>query len=200
MGEIRMFGGNFAPQGWAFCNGALLSIAQYTAMYAIVGTIYGGDGQNTFALPNLCGRVAVGAGQGPGLSYYDLGEQTGVEAVTLTTSQMPVHTHTGTSTGGGGAITATATLYGSTTGTGVSSPANAVLGIDSSATASIYGADTGTLVPMSPNGLAISNFSPGKLPVVSLSAAGGSQPHTNIQPYLAVSYIICIEGIFPSRN
>lgn len=94
VGEIRMFAGNFAPEGWAFCNGQLLSISEYETLYTLIGTTYGGDGQNTFALPDLQGRVPVHAGQGPGISrIYVLGEQVGTETVTLTTSQMPAHTH-----------------------------------------------------------------------------------------------------------
>lgn len=94
LGEIRMFAGNFAPTGWAFCQGQLLPIAQNQALFALLGTTYGGDGRTTFALPDLRGRVPVGFGQGPGLSYKDLGQQFGTETVTLTTAQMPAHSHT----------------------------------------------------------------------------------------------------------
>lgn len=93
IGEIRMFGGNFAPRGWAFCHGQILSIAQNTALFSLLGTIYGGNGQTTFALPDLRGRVPVGQGQGPGLSNRQIGEQAGVENVTLTAQQMPAHNH-----------------------------------------------------------------------------------------------------------
>lgn len=94
LGEIKMFAGNFAPTGWAFCQGQLLPIAQNQALFALLGTTYGGDGRTTFALPDLRGRVPVGFGQGPGLSYKDLGQQFGTETVTLTTAQMPAHSHT----------------------------------------------------------------------------------------------------------
>src|SRR3954468_23228168 len=93
LGEIRMFGGNFAPRGWAFCNGQILSIAQNTALFSLLGTTYGGNGQTTFGLPDLRGRVAVSAGQGPGLSNYSLGELAGSESVTLTSANMPAHNH-----------------------------------------------------------------------------------------------------------
>jgi microcystin-dependent protein len=93
LGEIRMFGFNFAPQGWAFCNGQLLAISQNTALFALLGTFYGGDGRTTFALPDLQGRVAVHQGQGPGLSPYVIGEATGQENVALVTSELPNHTH-----------------------------------------------------------------------------------------------------------
>src|SRR5215510_8922011 len=98
IGMIVMFGGNFAPRGWAFCNGQLLSIAQNTALFSILGTTYGGNGQTTFALPNLQGRVAIHPGQSPGTSNYVLGESAGTESVTLTTNQMPMHTHAATVT------------------------------------------------------------------------------------------------------
>src|SRR4051812_113885 len=93
LGEIRMVGFNFAPRGWALCNGQILSIAQNTALFSILGTTYGGNGQTTFALPDLRGRVPVSAGQGPGLSSYDLGQVTGSENVTLTVQQLPAHSH-----------------------------------------------------------------------------------------------------------
>src|SRR5512136_2572601 len=93
VGEIRMFAGNFAPQGWMFCEGQLLPISQYDALFNLIGTTYGGDGINTFALPDLRGRVIVGPGQGSGLSNYVLGQQGGVETVTLTTNQIPQHSH-----------------------------------------------------------------------------------------------------------
>jgi microcystin-dependent protein len=94
LGEIRMFGGNFAPRGWALCNGQILPIAQNTALFSLLGTTYGGNGQTTFALPNLQGRVPIHFGQGPGLSPYTLGQSSGSENVTLLTSQLPAHNHT----------------------------------------------------------------------------------------------------------
>jgi microcystin-dependent protein len=93
VGEIRMFGGNFAPAGWEFCNGQMLPISENDVLFQLIGTIYGGDGQSTFALPNLQGRVPVHQGQGPGLQNYTIGEQAGVESVTVTTQQIPVHNH-----------------------------------------------------------------------------------------------------------
>ena len=93
IGEIRMFAGNFAPAGWAFCNGQLLPISENDALFTLLGTIYGGDGESTFGLPNLQSRVAVHQGQGPGLGTYTLGEMAGVESVTLTVNQLPVHNH-----------------------------------------------------------------------------------------------------------
>lgn len=100
LGQIILFAGNYAPANWAFCNGQLLPISQYSALYSVLGVTYGGDGQTTFALPNLSGRVAVGAGNGPGLSPYAVGDQMGQEQVTLNSNQMPTHSHTVNANGG----------------------------------------------------------------------------------------------------
>src|SRR6266478_4251251 len=102
IGEIRMFAGNFAPVGWAFCNGALMAIAENDALFNLIGTTYGGDGQTTFALPDLQSRVPIHMGQGSGLSNYVIGEKAGVESVTLTTNQIPIHTHSLLCVSGGG--------------------------------------------------------------------------------------------------
>lgn len=178
LGEIRLFGCNFAPRGWALCNGQLLSIAQNTALFAILGTTYGGNGQTTFALPDLRSRVPIGQGQGPGLGSYVLGEQAGVEAVTLITSEMPVHTHSVNTRN----LPSNDAAYTNvpTTGYFVS---RYLYHTGSSATA----------------------WKPASAPATALhpstlSTAGGSQPHTNLQPYLTVTHCIALEGIFPSRN
>jgi microcystin-dependent protein len=167
IGEIRMAGFNFAPRGWAYCNGAILSIAQNDALFALLGTTYGGDGQTTFALPNLAGRLPLNQGQGPGLSPRTLGEMGGVESVTLTAQQLPAHTHA---------------LAAASAGARTASAAGNLV---ASGEADIYSRDPGQPVALSPN---------------QLGVAGGSQPHTNLQPALAVNFIIAIEGIFPSRN
>lgn len=164
IGEIRMFGGNFAPLGWAFCDGSLVSIATNTALFALLGTTYGGDGVNTFALPDLRGRIPIHFGQGPGLSFYDLGQRAGSSTVTLTTAQIPVHSHP---------------LQAATGGTRTVAPAGALLAAGE--------ADLFT-------GAAVTAQQPGLL------GAGGSQPHANDQPFLCVSFIIALEGIFPPRN
>lgn len=183
--SIIMFGGNFGPRGWALCQGQILSIAQNTALFSLLGTTYGGNGQTTFALPDLRSRVPVGQGQGPGLSSYSLGQQAGTENVTLTTAQMPAHTHT---------ATATSTLNASTTKATLQTPvADAVFGkaVDNVGTAVplIYcPAGTAATVPLAGAG------------TVTNSITGGSQPHNNIQPYLCINFIIALEGIFPSRN
>jgi microcystin-dependent protein len=169
--EIRIFAGNFAPTGWAFCNGQLLPISQNTALFSLLGTTYGGDGKSTFALPNLQGAAPLGAGQGPGLSLRDLGETGGSKTVTLLASQIPAHTH--------GA-------RASTTG-GVNSPANATWGESKlgKTPMAVYAASGADNIAMSPQALA---------------AAGGGLPHNNMPPYLCLTFIIALQGIFPPRG
>ncbi|MDQ2771522.1 MAG: tail fiber protein [Bacteroidota bacterium] len=175
IGEIRIFAGNFAPLGWLFCNGQLLSISDYEALFTLLGTTYGGDGQNTFALPNLQSRAVVGVGQGPGLSNYVLGQSAGTENVTLTTNQLPTHSHQ---------VQAAPKAH---TGTPTQdNPAGAYLGDGGG---SIYAPSSGT------GHLANGAFTGGQV-----SAAGASQAHSNIQPLLATNYIIATEGIYPSSN
>ena len=168
VGEIRMFGGNFAPQGWALCNGQLLPIAQNQALFAIIGTFYGGNGTSNFALPNLQGRVPIHQGAGSGLSPYTIGQSGGTEDVTLLVTQMPAHSHT---------VKAANNAGGSLT------PGGNYLGQDQNQQASIYSGTSDTT--MNPQ---------------MIAAAGGSLPHTNIQPYLCINFIIALTGIFPSRG
>ena len=175
IGSIILFAGTFAPRGWAFCNGQLLSIAQNTALFSILGTTYGGNGQTTFALPNLQGRVAIHPGQSPGTSNYTLGESAGTENVTLTTNQMPIHTHAAQVT-----INASSRLE-------TDNPAGAVLG--NTGGTSIYASAPDGATTMNA-GMASSSIGP----------TGGSQPFSVVQPFQCVNYIICLEGIFPSRN
>ncbi|MDF2934568.1 MAG: phage tail protein [Chryseobacterium sp.] len=175
IGEVRLFAGNFAPMGWAFCDGTKYSISMYEATYAILGTIYGGDGQSTFAVPDLRGRVAVGTGTGAGLSGISLGESGGSESVTMTSAQMPAHNHSAIAT-------IAFPAYSDAGDTG--SPSGTVLGGLQGAY-STQAADT-HVAPATTNG--------------SLSIVGGSTPFEIIQPVLATNYIICLEGIFPSRS
>ncbi|MBU3886947.1 phage tail protein [Methylosinus sporium] len=171
IGMIVAFAGNFAPRGWALCQGQLLSIAQHTALFSILGTTYGGNGQTNFALPDLRGRAIVGQGQGPGLGFYALGEIAGVESTTLTTSQMPAHTHL---------VSAQATAASTP------SPAGAVpaeLGAGKNAT-NLYGPPTpATAVAMAPS---------------MISPTGGNQPVSVLSPFTVINYIIALEGVFPS--
>lgn len=177
IGEIRLFAGNFAPKNWAYCAGQIINIASNTALFSILGTTYGGNGTTTFALPDLMGRTPVGAGNGPGLSPYSLGQKTGEEGHTLLTSEMPMHTHSATMVASSGVPTA-------------NGPAGGALGKASrSIPMPTMFTDTLSSPPISMgNGSA------------QLGIAGGSQSHENRQPYLAVNYVICQFGIFPSRN
>ncbi len=175
VGEIRMFGGNFAPSYWAFCNGQSLPISQYQTLYALIGTTYGGNGTTTFNLPNLQGQLGVGMGQGPGLSPYTIGQRGGVEAVTLTTANMGTHNHPLVATTTGSTLgSPTANLTGKTP----SSPANQHM----------------YTLPGSPSPTM------GTLNAQSCGIGGGSLPHPNMMPSLCLSFIISLYGIFPSQS
>ncbi len=168
VGEIRMFGGTFAPAGWSFCDGQLLPISQNETLFNLIGTTYGGDGQETFALPDLQGRAPVHAGQGPGISQtYQLGEKFGTESVTLTTQQIPVHNHT---------------FLTSLDPASSTDPTNQM--IAQSSQIHIFTED-------------VTNR---QMNASALVPQGGSQPHENMMPFLAVSFIISLFGIFPSQN
>jgi microcystin-dependent protein len=178
IGEIRMFAGTFAPKNWAFCNGQLISIAQNTALFSILGTMYGGNGQTTFALPDLRSRVPVGTGQGPGLSNYQLGQMSGVENTTLTAANLPTHTHP---------LNATANLPCT------SNPGSADTPVGNIPAASATHED------YAPAASANGNMAPINI-AGNTGAAGSGQPFSTLQPYLGMNYIICMFGIFPSRN
>ncbi len=159
VGEIRIFAGNFAPAGWMFCEGQLLPISEYETLFNLIGTTYGGDGQSTFALPDLRGRLPLHQGNG-----FVVGETGGAEEVTLTVNQIPAHAH----------------------------PLLA-----SADPASARGA-VGNVLGRAPAEAYASEFTPDNLSPRSISSVGGSQPHTNFQPYLCVDFIISLFGIFPS--
>ena len=167
VGEIRMFGGNFPPVGWAFCDGQLLSIAQNDVLFALIGTTYGGDGQSTFALPDLRGRIPVHTGQGAAWGFT-IGQSGGIEAVTLTVPQTPLHTHP---------------LNASTA---AASPTAVPAGSKVAATSATM------IYSSSPSGASMSPS--------AVSIAGGNQPHENMAPFLSVSFIISLFGIFPSQG
>lgn len=194
LGEIIMFAGNFAPRGWAFCDGQIMSIAQNTALFSILGTTYGGNGQTTFALPNLQGRVAVHEGQSPGTSVYTLGESSGVEDVTLDMTQMPMHNHAVALSGTGSASVAlgASSANGNTPTPGPTTvPAKVASGLNALNAFSTTAPDT-TLLPVSTTtNVNVSGNTGG---------AGGSLPFSVVQPYQVVNFIIALEGIFPSRN
>jgi microcystin-dependent protein len=164
IGEIRMFAGNFAPAGWAMCDGQLLSINEYDTLFNLIGTTYGGDGQNTFAVPDMRGRLPIHMGTGAG-SQYQIGQNGGVEQVTLTTTQLPAHTHP---------------LLGAKSSANKRNPKGALFAFPKDF---LCNASAGPLNPMDSS---------------SISQAGGSQPHTNVQPYLCINFIISLFGIYPS--
>lgn len=171
VGEIRIVPFNFAPRGWAFCDGQLLPLTQNTALFSLLGTTYGGDGKSNFALPNLQGRAPMQAGQGPGLSLRDLGEASGEENVFLIESEIPSHIHV--------------LQHGSLTAHSQSDPSGALPG-------QAAGRRGGLTYGM-PSGAAAMDAS-------ALTPAGASQPHNNMQPYLTMNYIIALQGIFPPRS
>jgi microcystin-dependent protein len=174
LGEIRMFAGTFAPMSWAFCQGQLLSIAQYDALYSLIGSTYGGDGQTNFALPNLQSRVPIGQGQGPGLTSRVLGQMAGEEEVTITTTTMPAHSH---------AVLVSTAAADNAKASGLVPAMTA--GNDTFYTIPATGKTAPTLTPMSPK---------------AVQPVGNGLPHDNLMPLLCLNFILALQGIYPSRN
>lgn len=168
MGEVRVFAGTFAPRDWAYCNGQSLAISQNDALYALLGTTYGGDGVNSFNLPEARGRVPVGQGTGPGLTARVLGQSFGTETVTLVSTQLPAHSHA---------------VSVSDTDANLSTPTGQLIGKGHHYQSPSI--TTGRTAQMLPN---------------AVGQIGGGQPHENMMPFLAMSFILCLQGIFPSRN
>lgn len=193
--SIMLFAGNFAPRNWAFCAGQLMPISQNTALFALLGTTYGGNGQTTFGLPDLRGRTPIGTGQGPGLQNIILGEMAGTNNVTLLSSNMPIHTHTASLSN-----LASTPQAATVTGDAIT-PENNYLALSPKIgsgpnatqlkTYATPTAATGNIKPMVGN--AVSG-------TATNSTAGGSTPFSIMQPYLGMNYVICMYGIFPSRN
>jgi microcystin-dependent protein len=172
LAEIRAFGFNFAPKGWAFCDGQTLSISQNTALFSLLGTTYGGDGKTTFSLPNMQGLLPIGQGEGPGLSAYDLGEQGGSDFVTLVESELPTHSHAAQAIAAAGtSASPTSNLWAEPWVPRGRPPA--------------YSNATGTPIALNP---------------VAVGNAGGGQSHENRPPLLVVNFCIALQGIFPARN
>ena len=169
IGVIKLFAGNFAPNGWMFCQGQTLPISQNTALFSLLGTQYGGNGQTTFMLPDLRGRVPVGFGQGPGLTPIEQGAVGGVESVTILPSQMPSHSHN------------------------VNIPTSDVIGSSENPSGHI-------LTARGAADFALPSDVSGNYGGVTISATGGNQPLPIMQPYLGLNYIICLQGVFPSRS
>lgn len=194
IGQISMFAGTFAPRGWAFCNGQILPIAQNSALFAILGTTYGGNGQTTFALPNLQGRAPVHQGQSPGTSHYVLGQVGGVENVTLTVNELPAHNHAVALNGTGNVSVAlgASSANGNTPTPGPTTvPAKVASGLNALNAFSTTAPDT-TLLPVATTTTVAVNG--------STALTGSNAPVPVVQPYLAVNFIIALEGVFPSHN
>jgi microcystin-dependent protein len=171
IGQIQPFGFNFAPRGWALCEGQLLPIAQNTALFSLLGTTYGGDGRTTFGLPDLRGRVPIHYGQGPGLHEFRLGQKGGETQVTLTLQQLASHGHP-------------AVLNGTTTGADATNPTGAAL---AGAREDTYKGGAAPNAALAAESVAVQN-------------TGGGQPHENMQPYLVLNWCISLTGVYPSRS
>jgi len=167
--EIRIFPFNFAPKGWAWCDGQLLPISQNTALFSLLGTTYGGNGKSNFALPDLQGRAPMHPGQGPGLSLHDLGESSGTETVTLLESEIPAHSHA---------------MNASSDAADNNVPTNMMMAKPPGRGNNMYTTATTPVVNMNPGAIA---------------PAGGSLPHNNMQPYLTFYFCIALQGVFPPR-
>jgi microcystin-dependent protein len=176
IGEIRMFAGTFAPKNWAMCQNQIIAISTNSALFSILGTTYGGNGQTTFALPDFRGRTAIGTGNGPGLTPYTLGQMGGNENTTLLISNMPSHNHP---------VTGTVTIKATGDGDIGTDPGNRNFGPGNTYTTAT------DLVDMATGNTDVK---------LSTAPAGNNMPFSNIQPYLAMNYIICMYGIYPSRN
>ena len=174
VGEIHCFGFTFPPKGWAYCNGQLLAISSNTALFSLLGTFYGGNGTSNFQLPDLRGRVPIGQGQGPGLSDFVIGEQDGVETVTIINSEMPAHNHL---------------LYGATAAANDKRPKTGA----AFATSTKSG-------PVSPGDHYAAPGATVALNAGTVQATGGHLAHNNLQPYLTLNFCIALQGIFPARN
>ncbi|GGA12684.1 tail Collar domain-containing protein [Paenibacillus marchantiophytorum] len=170
VGEICLFPFNFAPKGWAFCNGQLLPISQNTALFSLLGTYYGGDGKSTFALPDLQGRVPMHPGQGAGLSLYDLGQTGGSDTVTLLNAELPIHSHS--------------LQYGATPGS------------QEAPTGQIWKDTGGRRGALAYTG-AVNTAAMG---AEAILPSGGGQPHNNMQPYLTLNFCIALQGVYPPRS
>jgi len=183
IGQIMMFAGNFAPRGWAFCEGQLLAINQNTALFSILGTTYGGDGRTTFGLPDLRGRAPIHPGTGPGLTSRRLGEKNGTENNTLTQMQLPSHTHS-----------ASGTLNANNAVGNTNNPSGNSLAISKTPIDRTNTVDTNTYTNAAANTPMANNVS------VQVGNTGGNQAVNNMQPFLGLNYIIALQGVYPSRS
>ena len=180
IGEIRLFGGNYVPQNkgngtWQACDGSLMSVNDWQGLFHIIGTTYGGDGISTFAVPDLRGRIPIGCGQGPGLSLYTLAQQGGAESVAITSSTLPAHQHT---------------LQATTNSADTTDPSNALLA------ATLGSQQSGLLAYLPPS--EVTKAAP--LDASTIDMTGGGEAHSNIMPSQGMTYIICLQGLYPEPN
>jgi len=197
VGQIMLFGGNYAPRGWAFCDGQLLSISEYPTLYSVIGTYYGGDGTTTFGLPDLRGRAAIGAGYGPGLSPYQVGQMGGSEYTLLTHANLPSHSHAAAISG---TATATGAIRTSDTATQASpdgaypAPLTASFGGEHVEAKGYGTVPSGNTMASDDLNVDLSSVS------VATGNTGGGEPVYHLQPYTATRYIIALDGVYPARN
>jgi microcystin-dependent protein len=202
LGQIMQVGFSYAPQDWAVCAGQILPVSQNQALFALLGTNFGGNGSQNFGLPDVRGRVMLGTGNGPGLQNYVVGEMDGVEQASLTTAQMPMHTHGATFTPSGGVSGTLSAKTGVPTGDLTNNPAAGSFLANTTdpiggGDINIYAPATATGTPVNLGGLAVSGNFGG---TVQVGVAGGSLPVSLMQPYVAVTTIIALQGIYPVRN
>lgn len=208
LAEIRGFGGNFAPRNWAFCNGQLLAISQNQALFSLLGTTYGGDGRTSFALPDLRGRAPIHAGTGPGLSTRKIGQRFGTQTNTMTINTMPQHNHTASLSAvtGVGSLsgTASATMNVNNGATTAAEPNGNFLGVEGGGSGLYASTADGTStlatdaisVDTTGLGVAVGNLTG----TVTVGNTGNQQPFNNMQPVLVINWVICMQGLFPSRS
>ncbi|WDF53911.1 phage tail protein [Mucilaginibacter sp. KACC 22063] len=200
IGEIRIFAANFAPKTWAFCQGQTMPINQYQALFSILGTNYGGNGTTTFQLPDLRGRVPVGVSYGKqGVPNVTLGLTGGETKHTLLTTEMPTHNHI---VGSGASLTAPPppfVLHASSAPPDSSDPVGNLLADETNASLSVYADGSSAVAPMGSNTIT-GTFTTVGSPAVTMQTAGGNIAHENMQPYIAMNYVICLLGVYPSRN
>ncbi len=200
LSEIRLFGGTFAPRGWAFCAGQIMQINTNDALFSLIGTTYGGNGSNTFALPDFRGRVPVGVGQGPGLPHVSLAQAWGSETHVITSNEMPMHTHVVIGPGSV-PVEGQINMNMAVNGDGATSEQPGGNFLAPTGGSGVYDANPSGSDTLNPNAISVDTSGLSlDVSTMQITNSGGSQPVSNMQPYLVLNYIICLEGIYPSRN
>lgn len=203
IGEIRLFAGNFSPRTWTYCSGQLLNVASNTALFAIIGAVYGGNGTSTFGIPDLRGRVAIGSGAGPGLTPRALGQTGGSATTTLLVNQLPPHTH---AISGGGNIPISGNVYAAmnvndSNTASLPSPTGNYLGVDTQGSGTYSTTPSSPTMNLNPNAITVNTSQlKANIPPLTIANSGLGQAYNNLKPFLGLAYIICVQGIFPPRN